>query len=140
PVASTSEMPVSFSRLDNAIGLSQHTTARYRKYRNGIHSDERTFERYLNCHDRRGRPLRRITRRWTLRRRGAWRQHCSCTDATNDNAGCKLNPSHSNSMFARTARLAAQILLLLLGPALVCAQPARGVVVDQTNLPLPGVR
>ena len=43
-------------------------------------------------------------------------------------------------MLARTGQLVATLLLLLLGPALVCAQDARGVVVDQTNLPLPGVR
>lgn len=43
-------------------------------------------------------------------------------------------------MLARTGPLVAPLLLLLLGPAVVCAQGTRGVVVDQTNLPLPGVR
>jgi hypothetical protein len=37
-------------------------------------------------------------------------------------------------------RLLAFLLLPLAVPALVCAQGTRGVVVDQTNLPLPGVR
>jgi hypothetical protein len=39
-----------------------------------------------------------------------------------------------------TGRLIATVFVLLAVPALACAQGARGVVVDQTNLPLPGVR
>jgi hypothetical protein len=39
-----------------------------------------------------------------------------------------------------TVRLIATVFVLLAVPALVRAQAARGVVVDQTNLPLPGVR
>jgi hypothetical protein len=43
-------------------------------------------------------------------------------------------------MLARIIPIVAPILLLLLKSALACAQDTRGVVVDQTNLPLPGVR
>jgi hypothetical protein len=39
-----------------------------------------------------------------------------------------------------TGRLIATAFLLLAVPALARAQGVRGVVVDQTNLPLPGVR
>jgi len=43
-------------------------------------------------------------------------------------------------MTAHTGQLVAMLVLLLLGPPILCAQDTRGVVVDQTNLPLPGVR
>ena len=43
-------------------------------------------------------------------------------------------------MTCRGARLATLVLLLVTAPALVNAQPKRAVVLDQTNLPLPGVR
>jgi hypothetical protein len=46
----------------------------------------------------------------------------------------------TDQMLARTSRFVATLFLLLLGSAFVCAQGTRGVVVDQTNLPLPGVR
>ena len=43
-------------------------------------------------------------------------------------------------MLAPPGRFFATLLPLLLWSVIVCAQSARGVVVDQTNLPLPGVR
>jgi hypothetical protein len=46
----------------------------------------------------------------------------------------------TSHVLERTSRFAARIVFLLLGSAIVSAQTTRGVVVDQTNLPLPGVR
>ncbi len=44
-------------------------------------------------------------------------------------------------MLARAPRnFVTMLFLLMVGSAFVCAQGTRGVVVDQTNLPLPGVR
>ena len=43
-------------------------------------------------------------------------------------------------MLARSVQFVATLFLLLAGSAFACAQGTRGVVVDQTNLPMPGVR